>query len=107
MSNVMPVGRVGWVRVLALPFKTYLFAVAAVYPYWRLHTPGNPGALGSGALTESLTVLAAGYFISGAALLFVALVQFFLGDKRCAAWNVGFSIVALLLGNVMSPPLLK
>jgi hypothetical protein len=105
--KIVPKSRHGWMRMLSLPFIGWLFAVALVYPYWRLHTPGSPGTLGSWALTGPLEMLAGGSFICFIGLTAVAVFQLCAGERKLAIWSGMFAIVALTFGEQLIPPLLR
>ena len=93
--------------MLTMPFVGWLFAVALVYPFWRLRTPGSPGALGSWALTGPLEMLATGSFICFCGLTTLAVFQFRAGERKLAVWSGIFAMVALMFWEQLWPPLLR
>ena len=90
-----------------MPFVGWLFAVALLYPYWRLHTPGQPGTLGSWILTGPLEMLARNSCICFMSLTAVGVFQLCAGERKLAMWSGIFAIVALMFMEQLSPPLLK
>jgi len=94
-------------RLLALPFRVYVFGVAIFYPFWRLLMSGSPGIIGGGDLTEGLMRLSIGYFISSMALLVICIIQLLIKDFKNSKWNVVFAIVALICGWGLFPPYMR
>jgi hypothetical protein len=105
MIKIFPSKNHDYIGLLALPFKTFLLAVGCMYPIWRLHTPGFPGLLGSGYLTEHMQMLAIGCYISCAGLAVTAILYRFRRHRRLAAWNCVYALVALIMGGWLTPPL--
>ena len=105
--KIVPGSKQDWMRMLSVPFVGWLFAVALVYPYRRLHTPGSPGTLGSWTLTGPLEMLARGSFICFIGLAAVAIFQLCAGERKLAMWSGIFAIVALMFTEQLIPPLLK
>lgn len=103
----LPTTKDKWLRLLSFPFKSYIFGVGLLFPYWRLRMPGKPGMIGGGDLTEWLTRLSVGCFISFLALMVICVIQVLIKCRRDAMWNVVFAILALLIGLLLIPPSLR
>ena len=91
----LPSGNVQWVRMFALPFKTYIFGLVILYPFWRMNYPGRY------AYVDTQLMLSSGCFISGFMLLVVGLIQLWIKDRRVAFWNTTFAFLALICGYLL------
>jgi hypothetical protein len=90
--KITPQTKQEWCRLMALPFKIYLFAYALFYPFWRFSQPGRIAAV-DWSLIDKLDV---GNFISFVALLVIACFQVFIKDRRYALRNAAFASVAFI-----------
>ncbi len=105
--KIVPGSKRDWMRMASLPFVGYLFAIALVFPYWRLHTEGHPGGLGSEALNGGLDLFSRGSFICFVGLTIVAVLQLRLDERKQAMWSFIFAIVALVFSDQFTPPLIR
>ncbi len=105
--KIVPDNKRDWTHMASLPFVGYLFAIALMFPYWRLHTEGHPGGIGSAALNGGLDLFSRGVFICFAGLTIVAVLQFRLEERKRAMWSFIFAIVALVFSDQFTPPLIK
>src|SRR5664280_292844 len=91
-------------RLASVPFKTYIVGAALIYHHYRPLMPGSPGVIGGGALTDWMTNLSLGYYVSFIALLIIAFLQKSAGHRWGAIWSFIFALAALCGGVTLYPP---
>ncbi|MGO9586288.1 MAG: hypothetical protein ACLP2Y_08840 [Limisphaerales bacterium] len=92
--KILPKNKQAWLRLLSLPFKTYVLGYGLLYPVWLFSMPGRPGTIG-GPDYSIIEKYAVGYFISSLALIIIAIIQALTKDRKDAVWTVVFAVLAL------------
>ena len=97
---MIPHDREGWLRVVLLPFKTFV----VIAPVLLLISENLPRPRHSGS-TPAEFLLVFGLLPCGVRLLFAALLLTLVGPKGSAVSCAGFGLVAILLLIMLSPSL--
>jgi len=92
----LPTSEREWLRFLATPFKTFIFAYGVIYLVWMFSAPGRPGTMG-GPDASVLFSLTIGCLLTSLILFMIAVGQALSKDRRDALWNMIFAVVALCL----------
>jgi len=102
--KTLPTNRQEWLRLLSVPFKTFVFGYGFIYPVWLHSLPGRPGSIGGPDYRE-LEMWAVGYFFTFTALLCIGIIQKLTNDRRGAVWSFVFAALALFIaaGDTFHP----
>ena len=105
--KILPTNGQEHLRLASVPFKTYIIGAALIYHHYRPLMPGSPGVRGGGELTDWMTDLSLGYFVSFVALLIIGFFQKSAGHRWGAIGSFIFAAAALCGGVTLYPPYMK
>jgi len=101
MFTLLPTSRLGWQKVLLLPFQTYLFTAIFFY-LWFAHD--WPNRWKSDSFLAFAERISGGYILCFLTFTVVSVVQFFSEEQRsCAHRNFGLAIVSFALAAYCAP----
>lgn len=95
--RILPANLREWLNVIAIPFKTLLFAYGCYYPFGFFLAPRFPGMI-YGPDNSLLEPLINRGLTAFPALLGLAFARAGIRNRRAAAWNLVFAFLALFFG---------
>jgi hypothetical protein len=100
MFTLLPTSRLGWLKILLLPFQVYLVTAIFVYLGFANDWPhrGKSDSFDTFALQIAL-----GYGVCFIVFTVVGVVQFISKQRSSAVLNFGLAVVSLALAAFCSP----
>lgn len=102
--RILPANRSEWLRVLSLPFQTYIVVAIFFYFHWLDQLRGTARQVGHIMRDDGLAFFSGGYFVSFIALSIIAVIQALSAKRKAAFLNAAFAILSLVIAFKLIPP---